>query len=115
VGGIGIMNIMLVSVTERTKEIGLRRALGAHDSDLLLQFVVEALVLTVLGGVVGIALSYGIAVLAGNIPGFTFSVLIEADSIGLALGVSAGSGLVFGLYPAWRAMQLDPIDALRYE
>ena len=115
VGGIGIMNIMLVSVTERTKEIGLRRALGAHDSDLLLQFVVEALVLTVLGGVVGIALSYGIAVLASNIPGFTFSVLIEADSIGLALGVSAGSGLVFGLYPAWRAMQLDPIDALRYE
>ncbi|MEZ4633935.1 MAG: FtsX-like permease family protein [Caldilineaceae bacterium] len=115
VGGIGIMNIMLVSVTERTKEIGLRRALGAHDSDLLFQFVIEALVLTVLGGVIGIALSYGVAVLVGNIPGFDFNVLIEADSLAMALGVSAGSGLIFGLYPAWRAMQLDPIDALRYE
>jgi putative ABC transport system permease protein len=115
VGGIGIMNIMLVSVTERTKEIGLRRALGAHDSDLLLQFVIEALVLTVLGGLLGIALSYSIAVIVSNIPGFTFNLIIEADSLVMALGVSAASGLIFGLYPAFRAMQLDPIDALRYE
>ena len=115
VGGIGIMNIMLVSVTERTKEIGLRRALGAHDSDLLLQFVIEALVLTVLGGLIGIALSYSIAVIVSNIPGFTFNLIIEADSLVMALGVSAASGLIFGLYPAIRAMRLDPIDALRYE
>jgi putative ABC transport system permease protein len=115
VGGIGIMNIMLVTVTERTKEIGLRKALGAHDSDILLQFLVEALVLTVIGGMMGIGLSYGIAGLVAQIPGSTFRILIGTQAIIMALSVSAGSGLIFGLYPAYSATKLDPIEALRYE
>jgi len=115
VGGIGIMNIMLVSVTERTKEIGLRKALGAHDSDILLQFIVEALVLCALGGVIGIGLSYGVAQLVTLLPSFTYRVIIEPWAVGLAVIVSTASGFVFGLYPAMRATQLDPIEALRYE
>lgn len=115
VGGIGIMNIMLVTVTERTKEIGLRKALGAHDADILQQFLVEALVLTVFGGLLGIGLSFGVAGLVAQIPGSTFRILISPDAIIMALAVSLGSGLVFGLYPAFRATKLDPIDALRYE
>jgi putative ABC transport system permease protein len=115
VGGIGIMNIMLVSVTERTREIGLRKAIGAHDNDILLQFLVEALVLCFLGGLVGVGLAYGIAALFGRISAITFSVLIQADSLALALGFSLLAGLVFGIYPAMRATQLDPIQALRSE
>lgn len=115
VGGIGIMNIMLVTVTERTKEIGLRKALGAHDSDILQQFLIEALVLTAIGGVVGIAFSFGVAGIVAQIPGSTFRILIGTDAILMALGVSVGSGLIFGLYPAQRATRLDPIEALRYE
>jgi putative ABC transport system permease protein len=115
VGGIGIMNIMLVTVTERTKEIGLRKALGAHDNDILFQFLVEALVLTVIGGLVGIGVSYGLAGIVAQIPGSTFRLVIPVSAIILALSVSAGSGLIFGLYPAMRATRLDPIDALRYE
>jgi putative ABC transport system permease protein len=115
VGGIGIMNIMLVTVTERTKEIGLRKALGAHDADILQQFLVEALVLTVIGGLAGIALSFGVAGLVAQIPGSTFRILITTDAIVLALLVSSGSGLIFGLYPALSATKLDPIEALRYE
>ena len=115
VGGIGIMNIMLVSVTERTREIGLRKALGAHDSDILLQFLIEALVLCALGGMIGIGLSFGLSRLAAAIPGFTTKIVIEPWAVGLALAVSTGSGFVFGLYPALRATQLDPIEALRYE
>ena len=113
VGGIGIMNIMLVSVTERTREIGLRKAIGAHDSDILLQFLVEALMLCLLGGLIGVGLSFGLAALLGNIPGFTFAVRIEPDSLILAISFSLLSGLVFGIYPAMRATQLDPIEALR--
>jgi putative ABC transport system permease protein len=115
VGGIGIMNIMLVTVTERTKEIGLRKALGAHDRDILQQFLVEALVLTVIGGLAGIGLSFGVAGIVAQIPGSTFRIIISTDAIALALAVSLGSGLIFGLYPAMRATKLDPIEALRYE
>jgi putative ABC transport system permease protein len=115
VGGIGIMNIMLVSVTERTREIGLRKAVGAHDNDILLQFLVEALVLCFLGGLVGVGLAYGVAALFEQIPSLTFTVLIQPDSLALALGFSLLAGLVFGIYPAMRATQLDPIEALRSE
>ncbi|MCL4300861.1 MAG: ABC transporter permease [Anaerolineae bacterium] len=115
VGGIGIMNIMLVSVTERTREIGLRKAIGAHDSDILLQFLIEALVLCFLGGLIGVGLAYGLAALLGRIPAFTFTVVIQPDSLALALGFSLLAGLIFGIYPALRATQLDPIEALRSE
>ena len=115
VGGIGIMNIMLVSVTERTREIGLRKAIGAHDSDILMQFMVEALVLCFLGGLIGVGLAYGVATLLSSIPSFTFTVLIQPDALALALGFSLIAGLIFGIYPAMRATQLDPIEALRSE
>jgi putative ABC transport system permease protein len=115
VGGIGIMNIMLVSVTERTREIGLRKAIGAHDSDILLQFLVEALVLCFLGGLIGVGLAYGVAAILGQIPTFTFTVMIRPDSLALAIGFSLLSGLIFGIYPALRATRLDPIEALRSE
>ncbi|MEM7132982.1 MAG: ABC transporter permease [Chloroflexota bacterium] len=115
VGGIGIMNIMLVSVTERTREIGLRKALGAHDSDVLLQFLIEALVLTSLGGLIGIGLSFGLANLVSGVEFVPFSIIIEPWAVMLALLVSSASGFIFGLYPAMRATRLDPIDALRFE
>jgi putative ABC transport system permease protein len=115
VGGIGIMNIMLVSVTERTSEIGLRRALGAHDSDILLQFLVEALVLCAIGGVIGIAISFAVSQALASVPAVSFRIVIELWAVGLALIVSTASGFVFGLYPAMRATKLDPIEALRYE
>jgi len=115
VGGIGIMNIMLVSVTERTSEIGLRKALGAQDQDILLQFLIEALVLCAIGSLIGIGLSYTISYVLNHIPDFPFKILIEASALGLALGVGLLSGFVFGLYPAIRATRLDPIEALRYE
>lgn len=116
VGGIGIMNIMLVSVTERTKEIGLRKAVGAHNNDILLQFLVEALVLCTIGGLIGIGISYGVMQLTTMFPVFSsYQVVIEPWAVGLALAVSTASGFVFGLYPAMRATQLDPIEALRFE
>jgi putative ABC transport system permease protein len=115
VGGIGIMNIMLVSVTERTREIGLRKALGAHDGDILLQFLIEALVLCFLGGLIGMGLSFGVGALVSRIPGFPFQVVFETSALILALGVCTACGFIFGLYPAVRATRLDPIEALRYE
>lgn len=113
VGGIGIMNIMLVAVTERTREIGLRKAVGARRSDILTQFLVEALVLTVVGGLVGIVIGIGVSFLIAKIGGW--DPVVEIDAVALATGVSAAFGLVFGLYPANKAAKLNPIDALRYE
>ncbi len=113
VGGIGIMNIMLVSVTERTHEIGLRKAVGAKTSDILFQFLIEAIFLTLAGGVLGIALGYLMAKIAGHYIGF--SPVTTESSILLAVGISALVGLIFGTYPALRAAKLNPIDALRYE
>lgn len=114
VGGIGVMNIMLVSVTERTREIGLRKALGATRGKILTQFLIEAVVLTVLGGGIGLSLAYGLTTLIGQInPKLTFSISWTA-SLGSLL-FSAFIGILFGLLPANRASKLDPIEALRYE
>ncbi|MBI5441913.1 MAG: ABC transporter permease [Deltaproteobacteria bacterium] len=113
VGGIGIMNIMLVSVTERTREIGIRMAVGARDSDILMQFLIEAIVLAVFGGGVGVLVGVGAAVLISRFAGW--STLISPGAIFLAAGFSAAVGLFFGFYPARKASRLDPIEALRYD
>jgi len=111
VGGIGIMNIMLVSVTERTREIGIRKAIGAKSRDILLQFLIEAVVLSILGG--GIALGYGGSNLVGK--ALTINTSISLTSVFLAFGFSAAIGVIFGVFPARKAAAMDPIDALRYE
>jgi putative ABC transport system permease protein len=113
VGGIGIMNIMLVSVRERTREIGIRKAIGARGSDILLQFLVEALVLSLLGGLIGIVLGVAVSAAIGTIAGwgFQFSPLTVVVAVGFSLAV----GVVFGVWPARQAARLDPITALRYE
>lgn len=113
VGGIGIMNIMLVSVTERTREIGLRKAVGAKTIDILAQFIIEAVMLTMIGGVMGIGLGYLIGKIAEPMIGFT--PIVTGNSVALAVGVSSFIGLLFGVYPAAKASRLNPIDALRYE
>ena len=113
VGGIGIMNIMLVSVTERTREIGVRKALGATKMNILLQFLVEALTLCLAGGVLGILLGSGAAVALAKLAGW--NTLVSPLAVVLAFGFSAAIGLFFGIYPARRASLLDPIDALRHE
>jgi putative ABC transport system permease protein len=113
VGGIGIMNIMLVSVTERTREIGIRLAVGAQPQDVLFQFLVEAVVLSVLGGIVGIMLGVCVALLMPIVAGWT--TVVPWNAIALSFGVSAAIGMFFGIYPARKASQLDPIVALRYE
>lgn len=113
VGGVGVMNIMLVSVTERTKEIGLLKAIGAKEKDILTQFLIEAVIMTLAGGVVGICIGIGGAYLISLVAGIPFVVSIPA--ILIAVGISSLVGIVFGLYPARRAARLSPIDALRYE
>ena len=113
VGGIGIMNIMLVTVTERTREIGIRKALGATKGNILLQFLVESMTLCVIGGFLGLALGAGTAYLANEFAGW--QTVVTSSSIITAFAFSAGVGLFFGIWPAQRAASLDPIDALRYE
>jgi putative ABC transport system permease protein len=118
VGGIGIMNIMLVSVIERTREIGLRKAVGARDSDILLQFLVESLIIGLTGGIVGVLIGWGISHLIKGVAAFgnsTLNPVISAGSIFLAVGFSVAVGLVFGIYPANRAAKLEPVEALRTE
>ena len=114
VGGIGVMNIMLVSVTERTREIGIRKAVGARRSDIMAQFLVEAMVLCLLGGLIGVLAGYGGARVITPLLGGSRAI-VTPDSVAMALGVSIAVGLFFGLYPAGRAAALRPIDALRYE
>lgn len=113
VGGIGIMNIMLVSVTERTREIGIRKSLGARTKDIMTQFLIEAVILSVIGGIIGTALGIGIAAAGMAIAGVR--VIVQPLVVLLAVAFSAAVGLFFGLFPAKRAAGLDPIEALRYE
>ena len=113
VGGIGIMNIMLASVLERTNEIGLRRAIGAKKLDIRMQFMAEAIAISLAGGLIGVALGYGISRAVAMFSGW--NTIITAGSVGLSFGVSSVIGLIFGIYPAVQASNLDPIECLRYE
>jgi putative ABC transport system permease protein len=113
VGGIGIMNIMLVSVTERTREIGLRLAIGARGRDVLMQFLVEAVVLSLLGGFIGIGMGYGLS--RGLTRFLQWPTFVSPDAVAVAFGFAAATGIFFGFYPARKASGLDPIEALRYE
>ena len=114
VGGIGIMNIMLVSVTERTREIGLRKAVGAKRADVLIQFLIEAMALAAVGGIIGVTLGWGLARVVSTFFG-EFQAVVGADAIIISLVVATAVGLFFGIFPAYRASRLNPIDALRYE
>ena len=113
VGGIGIMNVMLATVTERTREIGIRRALGARKKHIISQFLVEAAVLSALGGIVGVALGLLIPYVIEEV--FKQTTVVLPFHVLLAFGISALVGVVFGIYPAWRAANMDPVEALRHE
>jgi putative ABC transport system permease protein len=113
VGGIGIMNIMMVSVTERTREIGIRMAIGARGSDVLTQFLVESIVMSLMGGVIGLAVGFGGAIVVGRLTGW--STQTPPEAVLIAVGFSAAVGVFFGYYPARKAASLNPIEALRYE
>jgi putative ABC transport system permease protein len=113
VGGIGIMNIMLVTVSERTREIGLRKAVGAKIQDILTQFLTESIIITLIGGIIGIGLGWAVSFISTNF--FNFPAPLTFESILLAVGVSSGIGVVFGFYPAWKAARLQPIVALKSE
>jgi putative ABC transport system permease protein len=113
VGGIGIMNIMLVSVTERTREIGVRMAIGAKARHVLAQFLLEAVVLSVFGGAIGVLLGMGASAVISKVAGWP--VEIGSGSVAMAFGFAAAVGVFFGFYPARKAAKLDPIEALRYE
>jgi putative ABC transport system permease protein len=113
VGGIVVMNIMLVSVTERTKEIGIRKAIGARRKDILAQFLIEAVTVTAIGGALGVVTGFGLAYIISSLIGFP--LLVSVASAVLGVGVSSVVGIISGLWPAWRAAKLDPIEALRAE
>ena len=113
VGGIGIMNIMLVSVTERTREIGIRMAIGARGGDVLTQFLIESIVMSILGGALGITLGVGGSNLLGSSMGWATAV--NTETVVVAIAFSAAVGIFFGFYPARKAAALNPIDALRFE
>jgi putative ABC transport system permease protein len=113
VGGIGIMNIMLVSVTERTREIGLRMAVGAHGRDVMSQFLTESILMSLTGGAIGTALAYGVSAFLNNVAGMT--VVIAPVTVLISFGFAAGIGVFFGYYPARKAARLNPIEALRFE
>jgi putative ABC transport system permease protein len=113
VGGIGIMNIMLATVLERTREIGIRRAIGAKQSDIVRQFLTEAVMISIIGGLIGIAFGFTLSRIIATAAGW--STVVTASSVFVAFGVSCGIGLLFGIYPAVQAAKLDPIEAMRYE
>jgi putative ABC transport system permease protein len=116
VGGIGIMNIMLVTVTERTREIGVRKAIGAKDRDILGQFLIEAILMSGIGGIIGVGAGIGAARILPLIPRFsTFTTVVTPSSVIISISFAAAVGIFFGFYPAYRAAILNPIDALRYE